>query len=72
MRNVSPLIEQCQFKSYVQFNGEQLIIQCEHKPGDLVLVSVEVEYIIAGSSTREVHKDIAFQPGAVIGIGKMK
>lgn len=58
-----PLVSQYKFSGYKKFNGDQVIIQCEHKPGELVVVAVAVEYIIAWNPSREVHKDIAFQPG---------
>lgn len=71
-RGLIPLVEQYEFRPNQAFEGHTLTIQCQHKPGHLVIVSVAVEYIIAGSPSREVHKDIAFQPGAVIAVGKMK
>lgn len=67
-----PLVSQYEFSVYQPFHGDQVTIQCEHKPGELVVVAVAIEYIISGNPSREVHKDIAFHPGAVIGIGKLK
>ena len=71
-RGLTPLVEQYAFRTTVPFEGNTITIQCEHKTAHLVIVAVAVEYIIAGIPSREVIKDTAFHPGAVISIGKMK